>query len=270
MIGKHTYLIVGLMVAGGAPYLSSRPEVQDRVSTWMPAEQTEPTADGSVFRFASSEEPKTGEKSTANPFGGTTTATAASTVGTTTNASATSTTSATPVSSTNIGAPPPAPGTARLISSKDSNNVKHPPVDGSKPIRFEEVFRLDVNSAWLMARWPRVTTGLAELNLHGYRVSLLTGLKEDDLAGALTYYYDKEQVIQKMTFRGVTGDPRKLVLFCTSQYGLERQVVDDPALQVYRTKTSSLMASELRVRPATVIRADAPRERFEVDLVLYR
>jgi hypothetical protein len=162
-------------------------------------------------------------------------------------------------------------GQARLVNTAPSTaKRKLPPVDGSVPIRFEEVFRLDVNSAWLMARWPRVTTGLADLELHGYRVSLVTGIREDDVAGALTYYYDREQVIQKMTFRGVTGDPRRLVLFFTSQYGFEREFVPEPALQVYRAQGTGPLMSELRVRPAAVIRADAPRERFELDLVLAR
>ena len=144
------------------------------------------------------------------------------------------------------------------------------PADTSPKIRFEEVFRLDVNSAWLMTRWPRVTTGLAEMEWHGYRVALLTGTREDDLAGALTYYYDKNQVIQKMTFRGRTGDFRRLVLFATTQYKLERETVSDPALQVFRSKGTGRKASELIVRPARVIRADAPRERFDVELTLYR
>jgi hypothetical protein len=157
-----------------------------------------------------------------------------------------------------------------VSTAQATGKSKLPPVDGSVPIRFEEVFRLDVNSAWLMARWPRVTTGLADLQLHGYRVPLVTGTREDDIAGALTYYYDREQVIQKLTFRGVTGDPRRLVLFCTSQYGFEREFVPDPALQVYRAQGTGPLMSELRVRPAAVIRADAPRERFEIELVLAR
>jgi hypothetical protein len=258
MFSRHTYLVIGLLIAGGTPYLSSRPAIQDRVSSWMPSKEVadEP---GSTFTFASANSDSIVSPPSTNPFGGTTsTSPMANSVATT---------------STETRAPSNAPptGSARLVSSTQAAAVSgRAPADTVKTIRFEEVFRLDVNSAWLMARWPRVSTGLAELDLHGYRVSLLTGTREDDLAGALTYYYDKEQVIQKMTFRGVTGDPRRLVLFGTSQYKLERETVSDPALQVYRTKGTGRKASELIVRPAQVIRADAPRERFEVELVLYR
>jgi hypothetical protein len=258
MFSRHTFLLMGLLAAGGAPYLSSA-SLQKGVSSLGTPSQSSDESE-SVYKFASTDSNSATSEPARNPFGG---------------ATATNVSNATQAS----GATPPPPVAAgnavqtvastRMVNTP-SGTAKLPPVDGSQPIRFEEVFRLDVNSAWLMARWPRVSTGLAEPNLHGYRVPLVTGKREDDIAGALTYYYDKDQVIQKMTFRGVTGDPRRLVHFATTQYQLEREVVDDPALQVYRTKGMGKKASELTVRPARVIRADAPRERFDIDLVLHR
>ena len=267
MFSRHTYLVLGLLVAGGAPYLSSQEELKNSVSSWMPTQQATDESE-SVFKLASAESDSIVSPPSANPFGGSTVATNTSTASTSPSEASTTTTPAAD------GANLPTVrnvGTTRVVSTTPpSLAAKQEPVDGSKPIRFEEVFRLDVNSAWLMARWPRVTTGLADLDLHGYRVPLVTGKREDDLAGALTYYYDKNQVIQKMTFRGVTGDPRRLVHFGTSQCELEREIVDDPAMQVYRTKGVGKKASELTVRPAKVIRADAPRERYEVEFVLKR
>ena len=160
---------------------------------------------------------------------------------------------------------------SRTVSSSAGGAIqKSAKPDSLRPIEFAQVFRLDINSAWLMKNWPRVTTGLTDLTLHGYRVSLVTGIRDDDLTGALTYYYDEEQLIQKMTFRGLTGDPRRLVMFCTSQYHFERETVKDPALQVFSAKATGRRTSQLTIRPARVIRADAPRERFEVELVLMR
>lgn len=265
MFSRHTYLVVGLMVAGGAPYLSSQPGVQDRISSFMPGQSEELGEQETVFRLASANEDSNVAPSK-NPFNATGSASSPAT-----SSSASASTTTTPATTVSTGASTSSPADTRTVtSSLNLAKPQHAPVDGSKPILFDEVFRLDVNSAWLMARWPRVTTGLAEIGLHGYRVSLLTGKREDDLAGALTYYYDKEQVIQKMTFRGVTGDPRRLVLFATRQYALEKETVDDPALQVYRTKGLGQRGSELIVRPAQVIRADAPRERFEVELTVRR
>ena len=267
MFGRHTYLVLGLLFAGGAPYLSSQAELKERVTGWMPSQQTADEPE-SVFRLASAESDSIVSLPSANPFGGSTVAASTSTASTSTNEASTPT-----IPTANEANTPTVRtvGSTRVVSTTPSSSAtKQLPVDGSQPIRFEEVFRLDVNSAWLMARWPRVTTGLAELELHGYRVPLVTGKREDDLAGALTYYYDKNQEIQKMTFRGVTGDPRRLVHFGTSQCELEREIVDDPAMQVYRTKGMGKNASELTIRPAKVIRADAPRERYEVEFILKR
>ncbi len=264
MFSRHTYLVVGLLVAGGAPYLSSKEEFKDRVSTWMPSQHAANNEE-SFFRLASADAQSMASAPAPGPTGGDTASNTSKD-----STSATSTTTVFPVAGSASPTPKPA-GSARFISTTPSSTTaKLSPVDGSQPIRFEEVFRLDVNSAWLMARWPRVSTGLAELDLHGYRVSLVTGKREDDLAGALTYYYDKNQVIQKMTFRGVTGDPRRLVHFCTSQYQLEREIISDPAMQVYCSKGMGKRASQLTVRPVHVIRADAPRERFDVEFVLKR
>ena len=65
------------------------------------------------------------------------------------------------------------------------------PVGDGSPISVEgapvgdlaEVFRFDVTTDWILRRWPRVSTGLAQLQLQGYRVPLVTGTAQTDLAG---------------------------------------------------------------------------------------
>ena len=49
---------------------------------------------------------------------------------------------------------------------------------------------------------------LAELDVQGYRVPLVTGTSRDDLAGSLTYYFDKTHHVTHIHFRGTTGDPQ--------------------------------------------------------------
>lgn len=298
MINRHTYLLLGLMVAGGAPYLTRSHESTDLAGDApAPATSDLPPSSSAVanqfdslppfspaphgssdtsqyVRTAAAESQPNTQTGTANPFGGATTTRPSTTPGT-----------------TNIATTSP-PNRMILASGSENANVnrneqstnvagdkKQAPTDDgriypgpspkNKRIEFAEIFRLDINSAWLMAHWPRVTTGLTELDWHGYRVSLTTGTQEDDVAGALTFYYDKEQVIQKMTFRGLTGDPRKLVWFVTTTYEFQREIVQDPAVQLYRLGKGR-KPSELIIRPASVIRADAPHERFEIDFVMYR
>src|SRR5581483_3994604 len=118
--------------------------------------------------------------------------------------------------------------------------------------------------------WPRVNTRLASLDLHGYRVALVTGTKESDLAGSLTYYFAPDQRVQRITFIGKSGDPSPLVALLTSRYRFKRKIVDDPSLALYQVKRGWKTLSEMRIRPASSITADDPYGRFEVALVIER
>ncbi|HEX5446411.1 MAG TPA: DUF6690 family protein [Pirellulales bacterium] len=133
-----------------------------------------------------------------------------------------------------------------------------------------QVFRWDLSSAWVLAHWPRVSAGLAEVELQGYRVPLVTGTASDDLAGSLTYYFNRNQRVQRMTFFGTTGDARRLVALMATRFGFTRELTDDPSLFLYRVRDGKKVASELRIEPAHVIRADTPHRRFDVALWIER
>ena len=73
-----------------------------------------------------------------------------------------------------------------------------------------EVLRFDVTVEWVMQRWPRVTTGLPQLQLQGYRVPLVTGTSLSDVAGSLTYYFNARQQVQRITLRGTDRRSQRL------------------------------------------------------------
>ena len=141
--------------------------------------------------------------------------------------------------------------------------INAPPV-----VELAEALRFNVTASWILGRWPRVTTGLPDAGLQGYRVALVSGTQEDDLAGALTYYFNKNHVCQRITFQGTTGDARKLISMLTTRFGFERQTSDDPGVYLYQIRWNGRATSELQVRPARVIRASAPTARFEVLLAM--
>ena len=87
------------------------------------------------------------------------------------------------------------------------------PEEGGGPRSERDSAALDGErtSAWVLARWPRVSTRLANLDLQGYRVPLVSGTADGDLAGSLTYYFNSQQRVQRITFIGSTGDARPLV-----------------------------------------------------------
>ncbi|HEX7376245.1 MAG TPA: DUF6690 family protein [Pirellulales bacterium] len=133
-----------------------------------------------------------------------------------------------------------------------------------------DIFRWDITTAWVLGRWPRVSAGLSEVDLQGYRVPLVTGTATDDLAGSLTYYFNKRQRVQRMTFFGTTGDSRRLVALLATRFAFVRELNDDPSLFLYRVREGRKVVSELRVKPAHVLRSDEPYSRFDVSLLITR
>ena len=136
------------------------------------------------------------------------------------------------------------------------------------PLDFADVLRFDVTPAWIMQRWQWVAAGLSQLSLQGYRVPLVTGTAEDDLAGSLTYYFNSNQAVAQLTFQGTTGDANRLIRLLIQRYGFGRRLTNDPGLfryEVPAVKGPAESYLDLRL----VLPNDAYR-RFEVNLVIQR
>lgn len=149
-------------------------------------------------------------------------------------------------------APPPALGPALPIGPQIND--------------LGEVFRFDVTPEWVIARWPRVFTNTPEAELRGYRVALVSGTSEDDLAGALTYYFDEQRRLRRIKFLGGTGDTRPLVRLLTARHGFLPARSDDPGLQLYQVRYDGRVRSELKLRPTSVVVAGQPHSRYQVEL----
>ncbi|MGO9115881.1 MAG: DUF6690 family protein [Thermoguttaceae bacterium] len=133
------------------------------------------------------------------------------------------------------------------------------------------VFDFQVTPEWIVAHWPAVSTGLAQLQLEGYRVPLVTGTAQHDLAGSLTYYFNPEQKLQQITFIGTTGDPRPLIGLLISRFHLTRRLVNDPGLVVYEAvHYDNRPASSLQIRLAPLAQPNDSYRRYDVELSLQR
>jgi hypothetical protein len=144
-----------------------------------------------------------------------------------------------------------------------------PPPPGEVPlIGLAQSIRFDLTPAMLFQRWPRVVAGLPDGELQGYRVPLVTGTREDDVAGSLTYYFSSRQACRRITLQGSVGDPRKLVAYVVDQFALLRQTSPDPGLHLYQTRWNGKPVSELRIKTAPVVKASTPHARYRVELVL--
>ncbi|MDD4267247.1 MAG: hypothetical protein PHO07_18550 [Pirellulales bacterium] len=145
------------------------------------------------------------------------------------------------------------------------------PLEGGDVNQFWEILRFDLTPQWIADRWPRVTTALADLDLQGFRVPLVTGTAEDDLAGSLTYYYNAERQLQRITFAGTTGDYRRLLHLLATHYGFVNRPTNAPNVILFEVPSQGNPPhSYLWVRPAAVLKATDPLKRFELTLVLER
>ncbi|HEY5313839.1 MAG TPA: DUF6690 family protein [Pirellulales bacterium] len=136
--------------------------------------------------------------------------------------------------------------------------------------QLPQALRFDITAGWILGHWSRVSTALSELDLQGYRVALVTGTTEGDLAGSLTYYFDRQQRLQRISFSGSTGDPRPLVRLLAAQFQFANETTSDPNQYIYRVRRKKKIAGELRLKPAPVVRSQDARARFVVNFTIER
>ena len=144
------------------------------------------------------------------------------------------------------------------------------PLEGIRDMPLPEIFRFDINKQWVYRHWARKSTALAELGLYGIRVPLVSGTQLHDLAGSLTYYFNSNGVVERISFNGNTGDTTRLVMLLANRYGLVRQTTPIAGEQLFQTRRGAQVFSELRTRPAPVLWANSPHDNFTVELELQR
>jgi hypothetical protein len=177
---------------------------------------------------------------------------------------------------------PPSAGTPDATSQSASSGLDAPTsLDARNSHRgnaaadtpgLADVLRFDVTVAWVTQHWPRVSSGLGDVRLQGYRVPLVTGAGITDVAGSLTYYFDVRQQAQRITLLGTTGNPTALVRVLASRFHFTRRLVkDDSGLILFEAvDPDNRPAGSLKIRSAPVIDAAQPYTRYEVDLVVNR
>lgn len=133
---------------------------------------------------------------------------------------------------------------------------------------FSEVFRLEITPAWVTHRWARVTTVSAEADMLTMRIPLVTGPKPDDLAGSLTYYFDKKHTLQRITFFGHTGDPQRLVTLATGPLKLKQ--VPSLGAGLYVAPSTEKATCAIRITHLPVVRSNTPNYKHDIALELNR
>ncbi len=143
------------------------------------------------------------------------------------------------------------------------------PLEGEPSLRLEEVFRFDVTKEWVYQRWARKSTALAELGLYGVRVPLVTGTQIHDVAGSLTYFFDRAGQVQRISFKGNTGDTTRVIALA-QQKGLQQQVSPIVGEQLFQVKRGNDVFSEVHTKPSAVLWSSSPHDSFAVEMDLQR
>ena len=165
---------------------------------------------------------------------------------------------------------PPGADVSPIVDSERFRHLSEVPLEGTPVHRLEDVIRMDISTGWVYSHWSRKSTALSDLSLFGIRVPLVTGTNVDDLVGSLTYYFNPNGQVQRISFHGRTGDARRLINLVVSRYGFRRQPPQMAGEQVYQVRWNGKAMSELRIRPAPVLWATSPHNSFQVNLELER
>lgn len=141
-------------------------------------------------------------------------------------------------------------------------------LEGPTVTDLAEVIRFDISPRWVSEHWSRVSTVTSELEMEGLRVPLVTGPRPDDLAGSLTYYFDKSHVVQRVTFYGTTADERRLVTLLGTVFSFKEQ----PSIggNMFVVTNNGKPISLLRIANAPVVRATIPNANREIMLEINR
>lgn len=139
---------------------------------------------------------------------------------------------------------------------------------GDGPVPFDQIVRFDLTPDSITQNWSRVTTTQSENFLLGMRVAVVTGPEISDLAGSMTYYFDEQDQLQRISLQGFTGDASRLIAHCEQGYKLEKQASLDAGM--YIATWNGMPTSVLHVARAPVIRADSPRTQYYVTLEINR
>lgn len=114
---------------------------------------------------------------------------------------------------------------------------------------FHEILNWNLTPDMVRSRFDRITVMDTDYGLQGMRVPLVTGVNPYDLHGSLTWFFDESDTLQRISFRGWTGDATALANFLESQFGLAPQNRASSHLYVARRGRKVISAALFKFAP---------------------
>lgn len=143
-------------------------------------------------------------------------------------------------------------------------SLENLPMDLSGPtdLSLRDVIRFDRTPSWVTQNWARVTTVLADVELEGFRVPLVTGTELTDFAGSITYYFNKQHIVQRIVLDGRSGDVTAIERFVIDDLELKKQPTLGAGLYTYSWNGSHKSMTKLSHAP--IVESRSPFNRFSV------
>jgi hypothetical protein len=132
-------------------------------------------------------------------------------------------------------------------------------------VPLDEALRLDAQPQSILARWPHVSTVVAESHLAGYRVPLVTGFAEHDVVGSLTWYFNGRSQLQRLSLTGQTRQEQTLVAIAVERFGLMPEPSLDGRLFVARQGRVPLAVLHIQYAPFVSTSAAQPDRTFTLE-----
>jgi hypothetical protein len=141
---------------------------------------------------------------------------------------------------------------------------------GTPGVTLADALRFDVTPAWVSTTWPRVTTQRLETGWYGMRAPLVTGTEPDDVVGAVTYYFNTQNYVERITLYGYTGNAEPLISLVQQQYGLSPYAAVGRGLFLSFNGTQAIGVLQVEDAPLPLLDRNGSRYRVQLELNLPR
>ncbi|MFN9182660.1 MAG: DUF6690 family protein [Planctomycetota bacterium] len=164
------------------------------------------------------------------------------------------------------GFPIPGPVTAYYPGTALGPDLSAQPLQFMPVQDLGQVFRFDWTPEMITQRWERVSVIEEGDGLRGMRVAFVSGVNTTDIHGSLTFYFDAGKVLQRIGFRGWTGDPTAIAGLVQNAY--QMQPKRSNLSGCYTSSSWGRTKGVMLLKPPAVIRAELPQQRMAILLDL--
>lgn len=153
-------------------------------------------------------------------------------------------------------------------TAQSGRALELPRIVGPPGASLPHLLSFDISPDWVSRNWARVTTGLSELDLQGWRVPISLAGHGSELVGSITYYFDHDRRVQRILLHGYTPDASEVLQLATTRYAMRR--VPSTSEELFAADVAGQPIGGLRVNYSRIMSRDNAGKRCELLMELNR